>query len=112
VAKGSESRLLNVQAELHASAHRTAVLLERLPSMSLPTEEGMSESTREQEFARMERQALLKDEQMRRTDAVLAEEDRRRAADAAKTARLRELRLAKEATERATAPQKKPKRRQ
>ena len=39
---------------------------------------------------------------------VMAEEDRRRAADAAKTARLREMRLAKEAAERAAA---KPKRR-
>jgi hypothetical protein len=39
---------------------------------------------------------------------VMAEEDRRRAADAAKTARLRELRLAKEAIEKPPAP--KPKR--
>jgi hypothetical protein len=42
-------------------------------------------------------QRTPKDEQMRRSDAVLAEEDTRRAADAAKTTRLRELRLAKEA---------------
>jgi hypothetical protein len=40
---------------------------------------------------------------------VMAEEDRRRAADAAKTARLRELRLAKEAAEQVAVP--KPKRR-
>jgi hypothetical protein len=40
---------------------------------------------------------------------VMTEEDRRRAANAAKTARLRELRLAKEAAERAAAA--KPKRR-
>jgi hypothetical protein len=49
-----------------------------------------------------------RDERTRRSDAVLAEEDRRRAADAAKTARLRKLRLAKEAEERAakaSAPQ-------
>jgi hypothetical protein len=37
-----------------------------------------------------------------RSDNILNEEDTRRAADAAKTARLRELRLAKEAEERAT----------
>ena len=45
--------------------------------------------------------------------AVMAEEDHRRAANAAKTARLRELRLAKEATEKAPAPKPaaKPKRR-
>jgi hypothetical protein len=49
------------------------------------------------------------DERMRRSDAILAEEDRRRAADAAKTARLRELRLAREAAEQAATP--KPKRR-
>jgi hypothetical protein len=35
---------------------------------------------------------------------VMAEEDRRRAADAAKTARLRELRLAREAAEEGAAP--------
>jgi hypothetical protein len=35
---------------------------------------------------------------------VMAEEDRRRAADAVKTARLRELRLAKEAAEKAPGP--------
>jgi hypothetical protein len=40
---------------------------------------------------------------------VMAEEDRRRAANAAKTARLRELRLAREAAEEAPAPR--PKRR-
>jgi hypothetical protein len=49
------------------------------------------------------------DEQRRRSDAILAEEDSRRAVTAAKTAHLRELRLAKEAAERAAAP--KPKRR-
>jgi hypothetical protein len=40
---------------------------------------------------------------------VMTQEDRRRAADAAKTARLRELRLAREAAEKASAPR--PKRR-
>ena len=40
---------------------------------------------------------------------VMDEEDRRRAADAAKTARLRKLRLAKEAAEQVAVP--KPKRR-
>jgi hypothetical protein len=49
------------------------------------------------------------DERMRRSDAILAEEHRRRAANAAKTARLRELRLAREAAEEAPAPR--PKRR-
>jgi hypothetical protein len=63
----------------------------------------MSQSTREQELARNARNAFLKDEQMRRSDAVLAEEDMRRAAASKKTVRLRELRLTKEAEERAAA---------
>jgi hypothetical protein len=71
----------------------------------------MSDSTREQELAREARNVFVKDEEARRSDAVLAEEERRRAAAAAKTAKLRELRLIKAAAERASAPQKKPKRR-
>jgi hypothetical protein len=57
-------------------------------------------------------QQTPQDEQRRRSDAILAEEDQRRAANAAKTARLRELRLAKEAAEKAAAPKPaaKPKR--
>jgi hypothetical protein len=70
----------------------------------------MSHSTREQEIARRARQAFVKDEQMRRSDAVLAEEDMRRAAASKKTARLRELRLAKEAAERTASPKQKPRR--
>jgi len=54
-------------------------------------------------------QKTPQDEQRRRSDAILAEENSRRAVTAAKTAQLRELRLAKEAAERAAAP--KPKRR-
>jgi hypothetical protein len=58
-------------------------------------------------------QKTPQDEQRRRSDAILAEEDRRRAVNAAKTARLRELRLAKEAAEPAPPPKPaaKPKRR-
>jgi hypothetical protein len=48
-------------------------------------------------------QKTHQEEQMRRSDAVLAEEDLRRAAASKKTARLRELRLAKEANERSAA---------
>jgi hypothetical protein len=40
------------------------------------------------------------EEQTRRNDAILAEEDSRRSADATKTERLREQRLAREAAER------------
>jgi hypothetical protein len=46
------------------------------------------------------------EERTRRSDAMLAEEDSRRAADAAKTAKLRALREAKEAAEREVAPNK------
>ena len=46
---------------------------------------------------------------LERSDAVLAEEDGRRAADATKTTKLRELRLAKEAAERVAAPKAKQK---
>jgi hypothetical protein len=70
----------------------------------------MSHSTREQEIARRASQTFVKDEQMRRSDSVLAEEDMRRAAASKKIARLRELRLAKEAAERAASPTQKPKR--
>jgi hypothetical protein len=49
------------------------------------------------------------DETIRRNNAILAEEDVRRDAIAAKTARLRELRLANEAAERAAAPKATPK---
>ncbi len=48
--------------------------------------------------------AIIYDE---RTASVRAQEDSRRAAAAAKTARLRELRLAREAAERAAEPKSK-----
>ena len=51
----------------------------------------MNRSTRERELAQKARNAF-REEQMRRSDAVLAEEDMRRAAASKKTARLRELR--------------------
>jgi hypothetical protein len=50
-------------------------------------------------------------ESARRSDAILAEEDARRAAAAAKTARLRELRLARETAERKSAGTAKPSKR-
>ena len=65
----------------------------------------MSQSTRQQELARKARNAFLKDERERQIDQRIADEAKRQADTAAKTARLRELRLAKEAAERAAAPQ-------
>ena len=50
---------------------------------------------------RQDEQAATKEERDRQ---ILGEEDSRRAADTAKTAKLRELRLAKEAAEREAAP--------
>lgn len=47
-------------------------------------------------------------ERERRSDAILAEEDGRRAADSAKIARLRELRLAKQTAELAAKAVAKP----
>jgi hypothetical protein len=66
----------------------------------------MSQSTRQQELTRKARNAFLKDERDRQIDQRIADEAKRQADTAAKTARLRELRLAKEATERAAAPKK------
>jgi hypothetical protein len=65
----------------------------------------MSQSTRQQELARKARNAFLKDERERQIDQRIADEAKRQADTAAKTTRLRELRLAKEAAERAAAPQ-------
>ena len=62
----------------------------------------MSEETATAKGQRLiaERQASKVRANLERSDAVLAEEDGRRAADATNTAKLRELRLAQEAAER------------
>ena len=71
----------------------------------------MSRHRREQDLARKARQAFLKDERDRQIEQRIADEAKRQTDTAAKTARLRELRLAKEAAQRAAAPAAKPKRR-
>jgi hypothetical protein len=70
----------------------------------------MSRHNREEALARKARQVFLKDERDRQIEQRIADEAKRQADTAAKTARLRELRLAKESTERAAAKPK-PKRR-
>ena len=71
----------------------------------------MSRHNREEALARKARQVFLKDERDRQIEQRIADEAKRQTDTAAKTARLRELRLAKEAAQRAAAPAAKPKRR-
>jgi hypothetical protein len=71
----------------------------------------MSRHSKEQQLVRKARQAFLKDERDRQIEQRIAGEAKRLADSAAKTAKLRELRLAKEATERAAASTPAPKRR-
>ena len=70
----------------------------------------MSEETSAAKVRRLSAEKLASKERanLERSDAVLAEEDGRRAADATKTAKLRELRLAQEAAEREGAQKAKP----
>jgi len=54
------------------------------------------------------RKAFLKEERVQQNEQRIVDEEKRQAANAAKTAKLRELRLAKEAAEREAAAKWKP----
>jgi hypothetical protein len=66
-------------------------------------------TSKEEALARAARKVFLRDEHDRQIEQRIADEAKRQADTAAKTAKLRALRLAKEATERASAT--KPKQR-
>jgi hypothetical protein len=63
----------------------------------------------EPRVARTNRQAVLKEERAFEIKQRISDEAKRQADTAAKTARLRKLRLAKEAEERTAIPKRKPK---
>jgi len=64
--------------------------------------------TKQEELARRARQAFLKEERDHQVEQRIADEAKRQADTATKTARLRELRLAKEAAEREAKAKPKP----
>jgi hypothetical protein len=70
--------------------------------------EEMSHGTKQDELARKARQAFLKEERDHQVEQRIADEAKRQTDTAAKTAKLRELRLAKEAADCAAAPKAKP----
>jgi hypothetical protein len=68
----------------------------------------MSHDTKQDELARRARQAFLKEERHHQVEQQIVDEAKRQADTAAKTAKLREQRLAKEAAERDVASKTKP----
>jgi hypothetical protein len=100
--------MCNTATETHTANDdtRSLSLSDREASRRAPQGEGLSEdvtrpTSKEQELARAARKVFLKDERDRQVDQRIADEAKRQSDTAAKTARLRELRLAKEAAERA-----------